>query len=392
MKGTPGFLLSGVSAGLKKGGEKDLALIFSRVPAMAAALFTKNLVKAAPVLVGRERIAGGLCQAIVANSANANACTGERGYEDSLAVAAAVSKKLGIDESLVIPSSTGVIGKRLPAGKIARAVPRLVRELGENNSPAVAEAIMTTDAFAKYGSRKISLGKKTATLSAIAKGAGMICPDMATMLCFVTTDVGIGRKALARALGTAAEGSFNAITVDGDTSTNDSVFVMANGVLGNAEIAERSRHYGKFAAALSDLCAEMAEMIVRDGEGATKTVRIHVREAGTEKDAERVARTVANSQLVKTAFYGEDPNWGRIVAAAGRAGARLDPGKMELYFDGKKVFSDGRRHQPESRFARVFRKPFFTVTIALGEGKAEYSLLTSDLGHGYVSVNSDYRS
>ena len=392
MKGTPGFLLSGVSAGLKKDGGKDLALIFSRVPASAAALFTKNLVKAAPVLVGRERIAGGLCQAIVANSANANACTGERGYEDSLAVAAAVSKKLGIDESLVIPSSTGVIGKRLPAGKIARAVPRLVRELGENNSLAAAEAIMTTDAFAKYGSRKISLGKKTATMSAIAKGAGMICPDMATMLCFVTTDVGIGRKALARALGTAAAGSFNAITVDGDTSTNDSVFVMANGVLGNAEIAERSRHYGKFAAALSDLCAEMAEMIVRDGEGATKTVRIHVRGAGTEKDAERVARTVANSQLVKTAFYGEDPNWGRIVAAAGRAGARLDPGKMELYFDGKKVFSDGRRRQPESRFARVFRKPFFTVTIALGEGKAEYSLLTSDLGHGYVSVNSDYRS
>lgn len=392
MKGTPGFLLSGVSAGLKKGGGKDLALIFSRVPAATAALFTKNLVKAAPVLVGRERIAGGLCQAIVANSANANACTGERGYEDSLAVAAAVSKKLGIDESLVIPSSTGVIGKRLPAGKIARAVPRLVRELGENNSLAAAEAIMTTDAFAKYGSRKISLGKKTATLSAIAKGAGMICPDMATMLCFVTTDVGIGRKALARALGTAAAGSFNAITVDGDTSTNDSVFVMANGVLGNAEIAERSRHYGKFAAALSDLCAEMAEMIVRDGEGATKTVRIHVREAGTEKDAERVARTVANSQLVKTAFYGEDPNWGRIVAAAGRAGARLDPGKMELYFDGKKVFSDGRRRQPESGFARVFRKPSFTVTIALGEGKAEYSLLTSDLGHGYVSVNSDYRS
>ena len=338
MKGTPGFLLSGVSAGLKKGGEKDLALIFSRVPAATAALFTKNLVKAAPVLVGRERIAGGLCQAIVANSANANACTGDRGYEDSLAVAAAVSKKLGIDESLVIPSSTGVIGKRLPAGKIARAVPRLVRELGENNSLAAAEAIMTTDAFAKYGSRKISLGKKTATLSAIAKGAGMICPDMATMLCFVTTDVGIGRKALARALETAAAGSFNAITVDGDTSTNDSVFVMANGVLGNAEIAERSRHYGKFAAALSDLCAEMAEMIVRDGEGATKTVRIHVREAGTEKDAERVARTVANSQLVKTAFYGEDPNWGRIVAAAGRAGRGSIPGKWSFISTGRRFF------------------------------------------------------
>lgn len=392
MKEAPGFLLSGVSAGLKKDGAKDLALIFSRVPAAAAALFTKNLVKAAPVLVGRERIAGGLCQAIVANSANANACTGARGYEDSVAVAAAVAKSLGIDESLVIPSSTGVIGKRLPAGKIAGAVPKLVKELAENNSPAVAEAIMTTDGFPKYGSREMSVGKKTATVSAIAKGAGMICPDMATMLCFVTTDLRVGRKALARALETAAAGSFNAVTVDGDTSTNDSVFVLANGVLGNAEIGEGGRHYGKFVETLSGLCAEMAEMMVRDGEGATKTVRIRVAEARTAKDAEKIARTVATSQLVKTAFYGEDPNWGRIIAAAGRAGAKIDPGKMELYFDGKKVFSDGKRCRPESGFARAFRKPSFTVTLALGDGKAEYSLLTSDLGHRYVSINSDYRS
>ena len=392
MKEAPGFLLSGVSAGLKKDGAKDLALIFSRVPAAAAALFTKNLVKAAPVLVGRERIAGGLCQAIVANSANANACTGARGYEDSVAVAAAVAKSLGIDESLVIPSSTGVIGKRLPAGKIAGAVPKLVKGLAENNSSAAAEAIMTTDAFPKYGSREMSVGKKTATVSAIAKGAGMICPDMATMLCFVTTDLRVERKALARALETAAAGSFNAVTVDGDTSTNDSVFVLANGALGNAEIGEGGRHYGKFVETLSGLCAEMAEMMVRDGEGATKTVRIRVTEARTAKDAEKIARTVATSQLVKTAFYGEDPNWGRIIAAAGRAGAKIDPGKMELYFDGKKVFSDGKRCRPESGFARAFRKPSFTVTLALGDGKAEYSLLTSDLGHRYVSINSDYRS
>ena len=392
MKDAPGFLLSGVPAGLKKDGAKDLALIFSRVPAAAAALFTKNLVKAAPVLLGRERIAGGLCQAIVVNSANANACTGARGYEDSLAVAGAVAGRLGIEESLVIPSSTGVIGKKLPAGKIARAVPKLVKRLAENNSPAAAEAIMTTDAFPKYGSREMSVGKKTATVSAIAKGAGMICPDMATMLCFVTTDLGVERKALAAALETAAAKSFNAITVDGDTSTNDSVFILANGVLGNAEIRKNGRHYGKFVETLSDLCAEMAEMIVRDGEGATKTVRIRVTGAGTAKDAEKIARTVATSQLVKTAFYGEDPNWGRIIAAAGRAGAKIDPGKMELYFDGKKVFSEGKRHQPESGFARVFKKPSFTVTLALGAGKAEYSLVTSDLGHRYVSINSDYRS
>ena len=392
MKNTPGFLLSGVSAGLKKDGKRDLALILSAVPARAAAIFTKNLLKGAPVLVGQERIAGGLCQALIINSANANAFTGRKGYRDSLEVADALSRRLGIDESLVIPSSTGVTGERLRVGKIRKSIPRLIRGLGEDNVREAAEAIMTTDSFPKYASRQFAAGKKTATVSAIGKGAGMICPDMATMLCFVMTDINIGREALSKALSAAADVSFNAITVDGDTSPNDSVFILANGVLGNREITEKSGDYAGFADALSSVCGEIAEMIVSDGEGATKVVRISVTGAGTERDAERIARTIATSQLVKTAFYGEDPNWGRIVAAAGRAGVKFDPEKMKLYFDGTEVFSEGVRSRPESRFASVFKKPSFKVTLSLGEGKAAYSILTSDLSHRYVSINSDYRT
>ncbi len=392
MKNTSGFLLSGVSAGLKKNEKRDLALIFSTVPARASAIFTKNLIKGAPVLVGQERIAGGLCQALIINSVNANAFTGQRGYEDSLEVANTLSRRLGIDESLVIPSSTGVTGEWLRVGKIKKAIPKLVKSLGEDNAREAAEAIMTTDSFPKYASRQLAVGEKTATVSAIGKGAGMICPNMATMLCFIMTDLNIQRKALSKALAEAASGSFNAITVDGDTSPNDSVFILANGVLGNREIKEKSGDYGKFVDALSSLCGEIAEMIVTDGEGATKVVRISVTEAKTKKDAEKIARTIATSQLVKTAFYGEDANWGRIVAAAGRAGVKFDPEKIRLYFGRMEVFSKGIRSKPESRFASVFKKPSFTVTLSLGEGEAAYSILTSDLSHEYVSVNSDYRT
>ncbi len=392
MKNVPGFLLSGVSAGLKKNGEKDLALIFSTALARTAAIFTKNLIKGAPLLVAQERLGGGFCQALIINSVNANAFTGQRGYEDALSVANALSARLGIDESLVIPSSTGVTGERLRIGKIKKSIPMLIKGLGEDNVCEAAEAIMTTDSFPKYASRQFAAGEKTATVSAIGKGAGMICPDMATMLCFIMTDLNVQRKALSKALAEAADGSFNAITVDGDTSPNDSVFILANGALGNREITEKSRDYGKFVEALSSLCAEIAEMIVRDGEGATKIVRINVTEARTRAEAEKVARTIATSQLVKTAFYGEDANWGRIVAAAGRAGVKFDPEKIKLYFGAVEVFSKGVRSKPESRFASVFKKPSFTVTLSLGEGKADYSVLTSDLSHKYVSINSDYRT
>ena len=359
MKNAPGFLLSGVSAGLKKNEKKDLALVFSTVPARVSAIFTKNLIKAAPLLVAEKRIVKGLCQAIIINSANANACTGERGYQDALGVAVALSQRLGIEESLVIPSSTGVIGEKLPAGKIKKSIPKLIRGLGEDNAREAAEAIMTTDAFPKYAGGQFSVGKKTATISAIAKGAGMICPNMATMLCFIMTDLNIQQKALSKALVTAASGSFNAMTVDGDTSTNDSVFILANGVLGNKETTEKSADYGKFVDALSSLCGEIAEMIVTDGEGATKVVRIRVTEAKTEGDAQKIARTIATSQLVKTAFYGEDANWGRIIAAAGRAGVKIDPEKIKLYFDETEVFSKGIRFQAGIKVCPRIQKTVF---------------------------------
>ncbi len=392
MKNPSGFLLSGVSAGLGKSGKKDLALIFSTVPARIAALFTKNFIKAAPVIIGQQRAAEGLCQAIVINSVNANSCTGEEGYEDAMAVADTVADELEIDRSLVIPSSTGVIGERLSVEKIRTATAGLVRSLGEENVTDVAEAIMTTDAFPKYAAKKFNIGEKTASFAAIGKGAGMICPDMATMLCFVITDASIDNSALSKAIRCAADISFNSITVDGDTSTNDSVFVLANGVLGNPEITERSRYYPGFTETLCALCEEIAGMIVRDGEGATKVVRINVTEAATTEDARKIARTIANSQLVKTAFYGEDANWGRIIAAAGRAGVDISAEKIKLYFDDREVFSGGVRSESESTFAHVFTEPSFSITLSLGQGKERYSILTSDLSHKYVSINSDYRT
>ncbi len=392
MKNPSGFLLSALSAGLRENGKKDLALIFSTVPARVSAIFTKNFIKAAPVVIGQQRTARGFCQAIVVNSVNANACTGGEGYKDSVVVAGEVAKELGIDQSLVIPSSTGVIGEKLPTEKIKKAIAGLVNGLGEDNIADVAEAIMTTDAFPKYAVKKLNIGEKTASLVAIGKGAGMICPDMATMLCFVITDVNIENSALSKALRHAADISFNSITVDGDTSTNDSVFVLANGVLGNPEITEQSRHYPGFTETLCALFEEIAEMIVRDGEGATKVVRINITEAATTEDARKIAKTIANSQLVKTAFYGEDANWGRVIAAAGRAGVDVSVEKIKLYFDDCEVFSNGVKSKPESTFDHVFAKPSFSVTLSLGQGKEQYSVLTSDLSHEYVSINSDYRT
>ncbi|MGH7886123.1 MAG: bifunctional glutamate N-acetyltransferase/amino-acid acetyltransferase ArgJ [Thermodesulfobacteriota bacterium] len=392
MSKVSGFYFSGISSGLKKSGKKDLALIFSKVPCNTSAVFTKNLVKAAPVILGQQRIKKGICQAIIINSGNANACTGKKGYQDSVFTANAIAKKLNIDEELVIPSSTGVIGQPLATEKIEKAIPDLVSSLGETNLEDTAAAILTTDKFIKTSTRSLKIGSKTGTISAVGKGAGMICPDMATMLTFIMTDIAIGKSALKKAFKTSMNNSFNKIIVDGDTSTNDSAFIMSNGLLGNVEINEKSSLYNKFLKSLTEVCMEIAELIVKDGEGATKVVKVEVTGARTEKDAERIARTIGNSQLSKTAFYGEDANWGRIIGAAGRAGVKFDPDNIELFFDGIKVYSKGVQHQPESKFAHVFKKPNFKVTIKLKEGNAGSYIITSDLTHEYVSINASYRS
>jgi glutamate N-acetyltransferase/amino-acid N-acetyltransferase len=321
----PGFQLSSVSSGVKKNGKKDLALIFSDVPAKAAAVYTTNVVKAAPVILGQERIKLGLCQAIVINSGIANAFTGTSGYQNAVQTTKDISASLGIEENLIIPSSTGLIGGPLPVSRIRRAIPNLISKLGPGGVEEVAKAIMTTDKFPKFAFRKIKIGKKEGTIAAIGKGAGMICPNMATMLCFIITDININKTTLKKALVNSVDNSFNKIIVDGDTSTNDSVIMLSNGVLDNNEITLKSSHYSRFEKILTELNTEIAELIVKDGEGATKVVKIDVQGARTVKEAEKIARTVGNSLLVKTAFFGEDPNWGRILAAAGRAGVMFMP-------------------------------------------------------------------
>jgi len=392
MISVPGFQLSSVSSGVKKNGKKDLALIFSDVPAKAAAVYTTNVVKAAPVILGQERIKLGLCQAIVINSGIANAFTGTSGYQNAVQITKDISASLGIEENLIIPSSTGLIGGPLPVSRIKKAIPNLISKLGPGGVEEVAKAIMTTDKFPKFAFRKIKIGKKEGTIAAIGKGAGMICPNMATMLCFIITDININKTTLKKALVNSVDNSFNKIIVDGDTSTNDSVIMLSNGVLDNNEITLKSSHYSRFENILTELNTEIAELIVKDGEGATKVVKIDVKGARTVKEAEKIARTVGNSLLVKTAFFGEDPNWGRILAAAGRAGVMFNPDKVEMFFDDKRVIKNGARFQAESKFAPVFKKSKFTVTIKLKEGNASSYVITSDLSHEYVSINSEYRT
>ncbi len=388
----PGFLGSAVSSGVKKKDKKDLALIYSEVPAKAGGVFTTNIVKAPPVLLGMERVKTGMCQAVLVNSGVANAFTGKQGYKDSVTTSKYAADKLGIAESLVIPSSTGVIGGRLPIGKMKKAMPGLVNYLREDGFLDFAEGIMTTDAFPKYVVKKVSIGKKRGTIAVIGKGAGMIAPNMATMLAYILTDFNISKRALTKALKNTVNNSFNKIIVDGDTSTNDTVLILANGKLGNTLIKNSGADYNKLEKALTEAATEVAEMIVRDGEGATKVVKITVKGAKTVKDAEKIARTLGTSPLVKTAFFGEDPNWGRIVAAAGRAGVEFDSDKIDLYFDKQKILSNSKEVMNEKKAQTVLQKPKFEVTININSGKASSFVIASDLTFDYIKINAHYRT
>lgn len=388
----PGFQFSSVYSGIKKSRKKDLALIYSDIPAKAAGVFTTNVVKAAPVVLGRERIKTGACQAVLINSGVANAFTGTKGYQNASLSTSCLSELLGIEDHLIIPSSTGVIGEHLPIGKIKKYIPNLLANIEAGGIEEVAKAIMTTDKFPKLAQRRFKIGSKTGTVAAVGKGSGMINPKMATMLCFIVTDINVNKTALKKALVNSVERSFNKIIVDGDTSTNDTVIALANGMLGNNEITLKSSYYGKFEKMLTELNSEIAELIVRDGEGSTKAVTIKVKGARTDKEAEKIARAVSTSQLVKTAFYGQDPNWGRILAAAGGAGVNFNPDDIEMFFNDKRIVKNGERFQAESKFADVFKKPEFTVTLQLKEGKGSSQVLTSDLTTDYVKINSQYRT
>ena len=390
----PGFLFSGIAAGIKKNGKRDLGLIYSEVPAQVAGLFTTNAVKAAPVLLDRARMKKGLCQAIVVNSGNANACTGSRGLEDAKRMTSVVAERLGIDEGLVFSSSTGVIGSPLPIKKIEEGVPELVVRLSPEGWMSTVEAIMTTDTFPKVEVATGRIKGKQVKLCGMVKGAGMIRPDVATMLSFLVTDARIKTPLLQRMLREAAEASYNRITVDGETSTNDTVLLLANGKAGHPFLSRMDRDGETFQSMLSKVCRSLAGSVVKDGEGATKFVEILIRGARNKEEAKQAAYSVAHSPLVKTAFFGEDANWGRILCALGYSGAHIDPNKVDVFFDKTPIVRNGIGvgSSLEERAGQILKNKCFKVTVDLHQGKSEFSVLTSDLSIDYVKINASYRS
>ncbi len=389
----PGFLAHGIHTGIKANGCLDLALIFSTRPAKAAGVFTTNCFKAAPVLLDMERIQTGFAQAIVANSGVANAATGAEGFADALSVSRAASRELGIADDLVLVASTGVIGHRLPLPKIEAGMKELVAGLHADGIPDAEAGIMTTDRFPKIACRKGLIGGKEVTLCGIAKGAGMIEPHMATMLAFVITDAAIGREALESVFRQSVDSSFNAISVDGCMSTNDTALILANGFAGNPEITKRSKTLGCFGEMLSSLLAELARGLVRDGEGATKVIEITVEEAKTLRDARRVAYAIANSNLVKTAFFGGDPNWGRIISAAGSVGIDLPVDRVRLFFEDVPIFAGGKGIQGrEEELAGLMKQTEIRVRIGLGMGHQCWTVCASDLSFDYVKINAHYHT
>ena len=389
-----GFSFSSVEAAIKKAGRKDLALIFSEVPATAAAVFTTSSVKAAPVLLSREHIASGFAQALIVNSGNANACTGESGMKVAQETSGLVARALGIDSTAVQVCSTGVIGVQMPMERIRTAIPALVDGLTSGTLDDIAQAIMTTDTFQKMEACSGQAGGVSYTVAGIAKGAGMIMPNMATMLSFIITDAAVEPGFLQNSFRKAVDRSFNAITVDGDMSTNDTCLIMANGMAGNPAIIEGSSEGDSFTKNLNGVLLSLAKQIVKDGEGATKFVEIRVSGAKDDSDAKRAAMAIANSSLVKTAFYGQDANWGRIFAAIGYSGAEVDQSLLALHFDDVCMARNGifAGEDAEARGTEILKQKEFTVSVDLGIGTGTATVYTSDLSHEYVSINADYRS
>jgi glutamate N-acetyltransferase/amino-acid N-acetyltransferase len=390
-----GFLTSAVAAGVKYKDRLDLGLIYSSEPVVTAGVFTKNKVIAAPLMIDIERLKQGRAQAILLNSGCANACTGEQGKEACRVTSRMVAERLEINEEMVQISSTGVIGEQLNLDAFSGAMPKLVEGLSPDNFENVAQAIMTTDTVKKTVYRSAIIGGKEVKFMAMAKGSGMIMPNMATMLAFVLTDAQIGFVELNRVLKTAVEKTFNRITVDGDTSTNDMVLIMANGKADNPWIDEAgSEDYQTFSTILHEILKELALMIVSDGEGATKLITIKVSGAKEQEDALQIGKTIANSSLVKTAFFGEDANWGRIFAAMGRSGVKFNPELVDIFFDDVKIVHKGMAvgKDAETQAEPVLRKKDICVTIDMKEGSACEEVYTCDFSLDYVKINADYRS
>lgn len=388
----PGFRAAGVSCGIKKTGKKDLALLLSDVPAITAGVFTTNKVKAAPVMLDIRRLKKGISRGVIINSGNANACTGKDGYKDAERMASAVENLTGSGKGSVLVCSTGVIGVRLPVEKVERGVPSLVNNLSYDGFSDASQAVMTTDAFSKTAALSGRINGKTVTVAGFAKGAGMISPNMATMLAFIATDARIWIGALRRSLRTAVDLTFNSIIVDNDTSTNDTVLAFANGLSGCREIKTDSEAFKAFSALLNGVCMKLAHMIVKDGEGATRFIEINITGAVSTEQARRAARTIAESFLVKTAFFGGDPNWGRIMAALGRAGIRWKEGMTDIFFNGVQVVKDGCDAGNESKAAKAIKTKDVLVEVGLRAGRCSAKVWTTDLSFDYVRINSSYRT
>jgi len=387
-----GFKAAGIHCGIKKR-KKDLALIYSELPCSAAGTFTINKVKAAPLIISKKAISGKKpVKAVLVNSGNANACTGEEGHNDAKISQKHCAELLGIKPGEVLISSTGVIGKRLPMETFLSGIDKIIPHLSEEGGLDAAQAIMTTDKKMKSYALKVKLEGGTVKMGAIAKGSGMIMPNMATMLAFITTDAKISQVLLQKMLKKSVQNTFNKISVDGETSTNDMVVVLANG---HSEIAVKSgsKNEAMFQEALDALCRKMARAIVSDGEGATKLVTINVNGAKSDKDANLVGKAVANSALVKTAIYGRDANWGRIMSAAGMSGASLDPTKMSISFDKVPILLAGYKIVLDEAAAfEVLSKEEFEININLEAGKKSSTWWTCDFTEEYIKINADYRT
>ncbi|OPZ73666.1 MAG: Arginine biosynthesis bifunctional protein ArgJ [Firmicutes bacterium ADurb.Bin456] len=388
-----GFLAGTAQASIKKPGRRDIAVIYSSVPAVAAGVFTLNKVKAAPVQLCIEHLAGGTARAIVVNSGNANACNGRQGLQDARAMAREAADSLGIPVRDVLVASTGVIGQKMPMARVLPGIRAACGELSSTGGTLAAQAIMTTDTFPKEAALRLQLGDKTVTVGGMAKGSGMIHPNLATMLCFLTTDAAITAGALKRALQYAVDRSFNMITVDGDTSTNDMVSIMAGGQAHNTKIEESGPDYELFQAALTELCGKLARDVARDGEGATKLLEVVVLNAATERDARLAARTVAASSLVKAAVFGCDANWGRVICAAGYSGAGFDPEKVDIFLGDEKVAENGGSLDfNEERALAILKKNEVKITLDFKEGPFTATSWGCDLSYEYVKINADYRT
>ncbi len=392
-----GFHFAGLYCGIKESSKKmDLALIYSTVPAIAVASFTTNLAKAAPVLVDEIQMKSGKAQAILINSGNANACTGEKGLQNAWSMLKQTAEQLKIPEKLVLISSTGKIGVQLPLKKISQGIKQIAPELSPLSLEDAAKAILTTDLFPKFYGVKAKCAGKEYSIIAFAKGAGMIEPAMkhATMLGYFMTDLNIARPLLRKIFSRVIDRTFNRISVDGDMSTNDTAILLANGLAENEQLKEMNSDAEIFEKKLEEVAQYLALKMVEDGEGATKVVEIRIEGAKNEKEARLAAYSVARSELVKTSFFGQDPNWGRVFAAVGYSGATFDPKKIDIYYGKVKLVSKGvsTAGNSEAKAHEVMKAPYFTVRVQLNKGDGFFRMWTSDLNYNYVKINAEYRT